>query len=73
MLLIYQKNRKVETNSVANVPSFNQEVKDLKEQIKNALGADIAVFNGVATREIPVPATFVLDRQAISIRKKSSA
>jgi peroxiredoxin len=31
--------------------------------VGKALGADIAVFNGVATREIPVPATFIIDQQ----------
>jgi peroxiredoxin len=33
--------------------------------VGKALGADIAVFNGVATREIPVPATFIIDRHGI--------
>lgn len=31
--------------------------------VGKALGADIAVFNGVTTREIPVPATFIIDQQ----------
>jgi peroxiredoxin len=29
------------------------------------VGVDIAAFNGVAKREIPVPATFIIDRQGI--------
>jgi peroxiredoxin len=29
------------------------------------LGADISVFNGVNKREIPVPATFIIDRKGI--------
>jgi peroxiredoxin len=33
--------------------------------VGKTLGADIAVFNGVPTREIPVPTTFVIDRQGI--------
>src|SRR6202035_3355549 len=33
--------------------------------VGKTLGADIAVFNGVPTREIPVPTTFVIDRHGI--------
>ena len=34
-------------------------------EIGKKVGADISVFNGVAKREIPVPATFIIDKSGI--------
>jgi len=34
-------------------------------EVGKKLGADISVFNGVNKREIPVPATFIIDRKGI--------
>ena len=36
---------------------------DAVAEVGKKVGADIAAFNGTAKREIPVPATFIIDRQ----------
>jgi peroxiredoxin len=38
---------------------------DAVASVGKKVGADIAAFNGVDKREIPVPATFIIDRQGI--------
>jgi peroxiredoxin len=38
---------------------------DAVAAVGKKVGADIAAFNGVDKREIPVPATFIIDRQGI--------
>ena len=38
---------------------------DAVAEVGKKVGADIAAFNGTGNREIPVPATFIIDRQGI--------
>jgi len=52
-------------NQIAKLYKIVFSQSDAVADVGKKLGADIAAFNGVAKREIPVPATFIIDRQGI--------